>query len=156
MRWVWLFLLATGCGVEPPAAEPTPTPEEALRLDLPEPWAWCPGGADSAADTALRAGSDALYCGAFDEHRTFAQERAAKAYLRLVEGAAELPRTDGEHTVRVPACVELEDGEVGLVSDGDGVVELDTDFGGEGRWRWHLRQPLRDAAGPPGSWWAGW
>jgi hypothetical protein len=79
-----------------------------------EVWPWCPA-ADSAVFDPTWTGSlevtaSAVYCVVPNESRSLAENRAAKAKLRLVEGVYPFPTETGDYTIAVPSCVAFPDG----------------------------------------------
>ena len=110
-------------------------------LHLPERFAWCPDGGGGTGEGTLTIGDEAVYCAAFHETRTLAQERDAKAMLWLADGAVAVPTVDGTIPWRLPGCALTADGEE-LAPSADGELTVTTDLGGSGRYRLQLRQPM--------------
>ncbi|MCB9759570.1 MAG: hypothetical protein H6739_06990 [Alphaproteobacteria bacterium] len=124
-------------------------------VELPDAWDWCPTEApagQSGWSWPLEIGDRALYCGSFSEGRTLLEEIDTKAQLRLMAGTLQLPTEDvqgGE--VTLPACVMMDLGEPGLITEGPGAVDSRfQEYGGITYYTHNFSIPM---SGPNGESW---
>ena len=77
-------------------------------------WSHCPDASTYLGDDSwsadVEAGSNAVYCSAWNEDRTLEGELAALGKMRVMEGSWSLPTTDGTYDFSLPLCVARPDG----------------------------------------------
>ena len=139
MRWTWGVLCLAGslagCTSDVDKTETSESEsdsvvesesEEATDTEvIDDAWSWCPDAppADPAEGRRWVVGSRARYCATFNRFRELRDEPAAEAVLYMPSTVVQL---DGGDMFDVPftACVEEEEGQVGLVPSGDASVRM--------------------------------
>lgn len=98
-------------------------------------WAHCPDETayvgDDAWTATIEATASAVYCGGSNEGRTLEQERAAKAKLKVVQGAWPVPHADGAYDLALPVCTLFADTAAQPGVAGAGTTDVSpTSYGG--------------------------